>query len=181
MTDVVTFEQGAPVKRDQRGKARYRAGEMYETMNSHWGVGGDFDLSYKSPADVVERLAACRSVGANLLLNVGPAGDGSIPGYEHEVLKLVGRWTRTCPAAIYDAEPTNLVCRGRDAVVKAGSTYYYFCHAVAIKGNEHLSGDERGEGLQTIAGALPQVTPSSWADAPTARISIYPSRQPAGV
>lgn len=164
-TDVVTFEQGIPVKRDQRGAARYRSGEMCETMNSHWGV-GDFDLSYKSPADVVERLTACRSVGANLLLNIGPAADGSIPDYETEVMRLVGRWTRICPEAIYDAEPTSLTCRGRDAVVKAGGTYYYFCHAVAIRGNGHLAGSERGDGLQTIAGDLPAVRRIAWADEP---------------
>jgi len=50
---------------------------MCETVNSHWGVGG-FDLSAKKPAEIIERLAACRRYRANLLLNIGPTGTGAI-------------------------------------------------------------------------------------------------------
>jgi len=159
--DVVTYEQGLPKAR--RFSDRHRAGEMCDTMNSHWGI-GDFDLSYQSPAEVIEKIVGCRRFRANLLLNIGPTPTGAIPGYEREVFELVGRWMAHAPAAIYDAVPTELRCRGRDFVLRDGGTYYYFCHNVAIRGNGHLLRGEPGNGLQTIAGELPAVRSIRWMD-----------------
>jgi len=160
--DVVTYEQGLPgARRFADGKDR--GGEMCETVNSHWGVGAR-DLSHKSPAELIERLAACRRHGANLLCNIGPEADGAIPAYEAALFRLVGRWTSICPEAIYDAEPTGLVCPGRDFVLRAGDTFYRFCHNVPIKGNRHLLRGEAGDGLQTIGGELPPISRVRWAD-----------------
>lgn len=163
-TDVVTFEQGMPSARDQRGKARYRAGEMCETINSHWGVGAD-DLSHKSPGQIIERLAACRRFRANLLLNIGPTAGGALGAYESELVRLVGRWIGWCPQAVYDAVPApELVARGRDFCLRAPGRVFYACHNVPIEGNRHLLGGEPGDGLHTIAGPLGLVSRVAWAD-----------------
>ena len=163
-TDVVTFEQGAPTRRDQRGASRYRAAEMCDTMNSHWGVGAS-DLSHKSPQEIIKNLVACRAVGSNLLMNMGPLGDGATPGYEREVLRLVGRWCAQCPEAVYDAVPAyGHGLRGGSVLLKNGSTYFHLVPNVSIAGNGHLASGEPGEGLQTIAGALPKVQQIRWAD-----------------
>ena len=69
--DSVTFEQGRPTPRDQRGMPKYVAGEMCQTMNRHWGLGKN-DFAYMGPPQIIENLCACRKVGANYLLNVGP-------------------------------------------------------------------------------------------------------------
>ncbi|MFW5698307.1 MAG: alpha-L-fucosidase [Planctomycetota bacterium] len=167
--DVVTFEQGRPFAREQ--SQRYRAGEMCETMNSHWGVGA-FDLSYKSPGQIIERLAACRRFQANLLLNIGPTAAGAIPELEAAVLDQVGRWIAMCPEAVYDARPTELRCGGEDFVLCHGANYYYFCHNLPITGNRHLLRGRPGDGIQGIAGALPLVWRVVWADAPEQELAF---------
>lgn len=163
--DIRTFEQGRPTRPQRRGKPKYLAAEMCETMNSHWGIGA-FDLSYKSPADIIDRLAACRRHGANLLLNVGPTAGGAIPAYEAETLKLVGRWVDLCPAALRDAVPADLATRGQDFVLRDGTVWYYFCANLPIAGNGHLLSGESGAGLKTVGGRLPPVKRVAWVDEP---------------
>jgi len=159
--DVLTFEQGTPTPVESAG--RYLASEMCETINSHWGTAAT-DLSHKSPAQIINTLAACRGAGANLLLNIGPLADGSLPDYEKSALELVGRWIETCGGSIYRGRPTSLVCRGRDFVLKVDDDYYCFVHNVPIAGNTHLHAGEPGSGLKTIQGELPRISEARWTD-----------------
>ncbi|MFP4156350.1 MAG: alpha-L-fucosidase [Opitutales bacterium] len=161
MTDVITFEQGDAEQKT--GGSRYRALEVCDTMNSHWGI-GDFDLSYHSPADVVRRLVNCRKVGANLLMNIGPTAQGGIPAYERAVFDLVGRWIGLCPEALTSARPCQLAAPGGDVVLCDGSSYYYFCHDLEIHGNEHLSEGGQKSGWRQLDGALDRVSSVRWAD-----------------
>lgn len=160
--DVVTYEQGLPAKRSFDD--RPRGGEMCETMNGHWGVGAH-DIGMKSPGDIITRLAACRRYRANLLLNIGPEASGAIPAYEQACFELIGRWSRMAGEALYDGQPTQLVCRHDDFVLQVGANYYYyFCHNVPIHGNRHLLRGEPGDGLQTAQGPLAKVQKISWLD-----------------
>ena len=159
--DVVTFEQGTPVRVESTG--RYLATEMCETINSHWGTAA-FDFSHKSPATIIETLAACRGSGANLLLNIGPDASGALPAYEKAALEFVGRWIETCGQSIYRGRPSNLTCRGRDFVLQDGEASYYFAHNISITGNTHLHTGESGIGLATVQGRLPRISRVSWVD-----------------
>jgi alpha-L-fucosidase len=125
--DSVTFEQGLPSAPDRRGWPKYMAGEMCETMNRHWGIVRN-DFHFMSPGTVIEHLCACRKVGANYLLNVGPTRDGEIPAYEAAVLRIVGDWIKRHGSMIYDAKPVAASCPGKDFVLKKGSRFYYFAH-----------------------------------------------------
>lgn len=173
--DVRTFEQGRPTRPNRAGKPKWLAAEMCDTINSHWGIGAR-DLSHKSPGQIIDRLASCRRFGANYLLNVGPTAQGGLPGYDAELLKLVGRWAALCPAALYDARPTDLVCRGQDFVLRDGPLFYYWCHNLPIHGNNHLLEGDSGAGLKTIAGALPAVKRIAWADQPEIDLAFTQDR-----
>jgi alpha-L-fucosidase len=61
------------------------------TLNSHWGfhVG---DEEWKSPREVVKMLLTCANGKGNLLLNIGPRGDGSIPEASEKIIRQVGAW-----------------------------------------------------------------------------------------
>lgn len=161
MLDAVTFEQGLPAREAPGG--RYVAKEMCETFNSHWGYAAK-DYSLKGPARLIQTLASCRGAGANLLLNVGPLADGSLPAYEQAALHVVGEWIRSCAPCLYDGRPVDAVCRGRDFVLDDGEHLYAFVHDVPIRNNMHLSGAERGDGLQTAEGKLPEIRRVSWVD-----------------
>ena len=39
--------------------------------------------------------------GGNLLLDIGPKADGTIPGEQVEILKELGRWTKKHSEAVY--------------------------------------------------------------------------------
>jgi len=93
--DYATPEQGLPTHRPED-----RYWELCMTINDSWGYQGN-DLNYKSPSQVIRIFAECIGMGGNLLLDIGPMADGTIPPQQVEVLKEMGRWTSKHAQAIY--------------------------------------------------------------------------------
>jgi alpha-L-fucosidase len=60
---------------------------------------------YLSFADLLAQLASTVSCGGNILINVGPAADGSIPVPMQERLLQLGAWLRVNGAAVYATTP----------------------------------------------------------------------------
>lgn len=96
--DYDTPEQGVPV---EKPTASYW--ELCYTMNDSWGY-QHFDKNYKTPYMLIRTLADCISKGGNLLLDIGPKADGSIPDEQINILKSLGRWTSKHAEAIYGTE-----------------------------------------------------------------------------
>ncbi|MBR2373614.1 MAG: alpha-L-fucosidase [Lentisphaeria bacterium] len=71
----------------------WRPWEACVTLNSHWGY-YEGDNRWKSPEDVIDMLLTCGSKRGNLLLNIGPRGDGSIPEKSSAIVRAVGQWLR---------------------------------------------------------------------------------------
>ncbi|HEX4029465.1 MAG TPA: alpha-L-fucosidase [Terracidiphilus sp.] len=57
------------------------------------------------PADLIALLVDIVSKNGNLLLDVGPEADGTIPPVQMERLKALGAWLKQNGEAIYDTEP----------------------------------------------------------------------------
>jgi alpha-L-fucosidase len=93
--DYATPEQGLPTRRP---KDKYW--ELCMTINDSWGYQGN-DRNFKSPSQVIRIFAECIGMGGNLLLDIGPRSDGTIPEEEQEVLRELGRWTSKHGQAIY--------------------------------------------------------------------------------
>ena len=70
------------------------------TMNDNWGWAKD-DHNWKSIDQLVLLLVETASKGGNLLLNVGPMGDGRFPDESIQRLHGIGRWMRDNGSAIY--------------------------------------------------------------------------------
>jgi len=68
-----------------------RAWEACMTTNESWGFNAG-DQMWKTPEKVVDMLRQCSAGGGNLLLNVGPTADGTIPRTAQRIFKEVGRW-----------------------------------------------------------------------------------------
>ena len=62
-------------------------------------------LDYKSPLEIITLLIDVVSKNGNLLLNIGPKGDGSIPDYEVALLSQIGDWLSVNGEAIYESKP----------------------------------------------------------------------------
>ncbi len=101
--DAVTFERGMPEPLDLRGRSKYVAGEMCQTLFNDWGIADDID--FKPVKQLVEELCECRKVGANFLLNIGPKPDGSVPTMQRGIMECMGRWMSAYGRAIYNGRP----------------------------------------------------------------------------
>ncbi|WP_187478237.1 alpha-L-fucosidase [Amniculibacterium sp. G2-70] len=93
--DYETPEQGIPVLAPQ---SKYW--ELCYTMNDSWGY-QPYDLHYKSPNMIVRTLADVVAMGGNLLIDIGPKEDGTLPQQQVDILKNLGRWTKKYSQSIY--------------------------------------------------------------------------------
>lgn len=96
--DYETPEQGPPVTRPS---GKYW--ELCLTMNDSWGYQPN-DTNYKSPQQIIDIFTDCISKGGNLLLDIGPKADGTIPEEQEHILVELGTWTNKHKDAIYGTE-----------------------------------------------------------------------------
>ena len=124
--DYETPEQGIPV---ERPKGRYW--ELCYTMNDSWGY-QHFDHNYKTPNMIVRTLVDCISMGGNLLLDIGPKEDGTIPHEQIEILKELGRWTKKHTEAVYGTRAGigSEYIFEKNAFSKDGKTLYIYLENV---------------------------------------------------
>jgi alpha-L-fucosidase len=81
----------------------WRPFEACVTLNNSWGYhAGDHD--WKSPWQVIEMLATVAQNRGNLLLNIGPRGDGSVPEETIKILDVVGAWLKRHGECIFDTD-----------------------------------------------------------------------------
>lgn len=114
--------------------------ELCATVNDSWGFQRQ-DHNFKSVRQVVRMLAECAGMGGNLLLDVGPRSDGTIPEEDVRVLRGLGRWTHKHAEALYGTVaglPAGYFY-GATTLNKARDTVYLFCFdrpngQVALKG-----------------------------------------------
>ncbi|WP_407481381.1 alpha-L-fucosidase [Elizabethkingia meningoseptica] len=120
--DYETPEQGIPVVAPQ---SKYW--ELCYTMNDSWGY-QPFDRNYKTPNMIVRTLADVISMGGNLLIDIGPKADGSIPAEQVKILENLGRWTKKYSEAIYTTRQglpfSNY--RGKSALSKDGKKLFLY-------------------------------------------------------
>ncbi len=78
--------------------------EYCVTMNNSWGYQGR-DTNYKPLREIVRLFVETVSMGGNLLLDIGPMEDGTIPPEQVAILEGLGAWNARHGAAIFG-------CRG---------------------------------------------------------------------
>ncbi len=126
--DYDTPEQGPPVVRPE---AKYW--ELCYTMNDSWGYQQN-DTNYKTPQQLLDVFVDCISQGGNLLLDIGPKADGTIPDEQIHILKEFGKWTTKHKDAIYGTRQGIPLDHfyGPTALSKDKKTLYLF-----VKGNQN--------------------------------------------
>ena len=107
-TTQLDYSQGdfsTPEKRIPREGYPGRDWEACMTVGNRWGYHRDDHENYKSPKTIILQLQECAAKGGNLLLNIGPKADGSIPEGITEVFKRVGAWMKVNGEAVYNSRP----------------------------------------------------------------------------
>lgn len=74
--------------------------EALFTHTDSWGF-QKYDQNFKSPTEIIHLLASVAARGGNLILNVGPDGEGNIPEKSREYLTDVGNWLKRYGESIY--------------------------------------------------------------------------------
>lgn len=127
--DYETPEQNFPVSRPQ-----YNWWELCMTINNNWGY-QPLDTNWKSPYEVITIFADAISNGGNLLLDIAPRADGTIPTEQVKVLEELGKWNKKHAAAVFGtvAGIPQGHFYGPTTLSKDSSTLYLFLPAGAKK------------------------------------------------
>jgi len=93
--DYETPEQNFPVS-----KPAAHWWELCMTTNDNWGF--HHDEHWKTPYEVITIFVDAVSNGGNLLLDMGPREDGTIPAEQVNVLKELGAWNKKNGEAVFN-------------------------------------------------------------------------------
>ncbi len=75
--------------------------EACMTMNGSWGYMPSAMVDHCGAREAIGRLHKVTAGAGNLLLNIGPAPDGSVPAKSRRVLQTVGKWLADNGEAVY--------------------------------------------------------------------------------
>ena len=81
--------------------------EAIPTTNESYGY-SKYDLSHKTPAHFIRLLASAVEKGGNILMNVGPMGNGKWDETDVKIFQSVGDWLKINGEAIYGNGKTGL-------------------------------------------------------------------------
>jgi alpha-L-fucosidase len=121
--DYATPEQNFPISRPA-----LNWWELCMTTNDNWGF--HHDNNWKTPYEVITIFVDAVANGGNLLLDMGPMEDGTIPPEQINVLKELGAWNKRNGEAIFNTIgglPQGHFY-GPTTLSKDSSTLYLFVH-----------------------------------------------------
>ena len=101
-----------------------RLWETCMTLNDSWGY-NEADDNWKTPKQVLMHLVRCANGGGNLLLNVGPQPDGTIPRESVRILQEVGEWLDRNGGSIYGTTATPLRSSTGLSTVKGDTVFMH--------------------------------------------------------
>lgn len=149
--DCLTFERSNP-RNESNSDDRYRAREMCQVINDHWGYSGD-DFNCKPIKVLLENLTLCRRFQSNFVLNVGPTKDG-IALAEKAVFELFGKWMKIYGDIIYNGVPVPEISvnNDKDFVLEMNGEYYLFVHDLSTSGDINVALENRKEKQVVVKG-----------------------------
>lgn len=164
--DYATPEQNFPVSRPN-----LPYWELCMTSNDNWGYRPS-DTNFKTPYQVISIFSDCIGLGGNLLLDIGPKADGTIPKEQVHLLKELGRWTRKHAEAIYGTTAGMPAGHfyGPTTLSKDSTTLYLFVNSTAAR-NISIKGLDNGIVSAEILGSNQTLAPQivgkiSWSHVP---------------
>ncbi|WP_207512442.1 alpha-L-fucosidase [Longitalea luteola] len=97
--------------------------EAIPTTNESYGY-HQYDNSHKPVSAFVHLLAKAASRGGNLLMNIGPKGDGTFDSKDQLILKGIGAWIKKNGESIYEAAASPLPLQDWGVSTVKGNTMY---------------------------------------------------------
>lgn len=97
--------------------------ETIPTTNESYGY-SKHDHSHKTPGFLIRVLAKAAARGGNMLLNIGPKGDGEIDAPDIEILEGIGKWMDINEASIRGTVRTTLPVQTWGESTRKKNTFY---------------------------------------------------------
>ncbi len=145
--DFETPEQGIPESKLADVYGNDIPWETCLTLNNHWGYSSTDD-EWKSSELVVQSLVNCVSKNGNLLLNIGPDAQGTLPRETVDVLREVGAWMSENGESIYGCGSSDLPKPEWGYYTQKGATLYAHWMHQAVG---PLNVKELGERIETVS------------------------------
>lgn len=144
--DYATPEQGVPVVRPSD-----RYWELCLTMNDSWGY-VFHDKNYKTPNQIIRTFIDCVANGGNLLLDIGPKPDGTIPAEQMQILKELGLWNKKHAEAVFGTKAgiSGSNFQGKTSISADGKIIYAFLENVPQEDMEIKNLVEQPERVRVI-------------------------------
>jgi alpha-L-fucosidase len=126
--DFVTFEYDVPAATPNRPWELCRGLAYSFCVNRN-----EREEDHLSAAQLVALLVETVAKGGNLLLNVGPNADGTVPEIQERVLRTAGAWVRAHADAIHGSVPFDVPGEGSQWYTRAGGAVHAFDLAAAAE------------------------------------------------
>ncbi|HEX7326424.1 MAG TPA: alpha-L-fucosidase [Rhodanobacteraceae bacterium] len=114
---MVNRDEGGPYENYRTPEGHFLEQKVDYPWEAVISMGGTFSwkphVKYKTPREIVHLLVNIVARGGNLLLGIGPEGDGSLPAAAVERLLAVGKWMEVNGSAIHGSHPFAPYHRGK--------------------------------------------------------------------
>ncbi len=122
--DFVTPEKMIPPQPLKDATGAPLLWEACVTMNDNWGYCAS-DRYYKPASLLIKKLVEVVSKDGNMILNVGPNGDGEIPPQSLQILDEIGAWMEKNAESIYGCGACALPKPEYGRITQRGDTLYF--------------------------------------------------------
>lgn len=113
--------------------------EAIPTTNESYGY-SKYDSSHKSVAFFVQLMAKAASRGGNLLMNIGPKGDGTFDTKDVAILKGIGQWVDKNYESVGGAGTSGMQWQNWGVTTRKGNKLYLHIFEWPLDGILHVSG-----------------------------------------
>ncbi|RKE52378.1 alpha-L-fucosidase [Sphingobacterium detergens] len=97
--------------------------EAIPTTNDSYGYSST-DMTHKPTAHFIQLLAKAKAMGGNILLNIGPKGDGSFDEPDVTILEGIAAWMAKNKESVIDVEPSPLPRQQWGVITKRKNILY---------------------------------------------------------
>jgi alpha-L-fucosidase len=113
--------------------------EAIPTTNESYGY-SKYDSSHKSVSHFIQLLANATSRGGNLLMNIGPKGDGSFDTKDLAILNGIGKWLNKNGESIYGSTAGDLPLQSWGVSTMKGNKLYLHVFKYPVDGKLYVGG-----------------------------------------
>ena len=113
--------------------------EAIPTTNESYGY-HKFDSSHKPVSHFIRLLASAASRGGNLLMNIGPKGDGTFDQPDRKILEGIGKWMEKNGESIYGTKASGLTLQSWGVTTMKKSKLYLHIFRWPTDGKLYIGG-----------------------------------------